>query len=176
MNCQSRMRKQPRNINGRLAVYIRTATGLARIIGEVREDIRVLLAKAQRCSQAFRHLSLSSSGWSRKPVIRNLIHWLHVSDTEKLRQPLWMKRRVFVALRSTSTNIKVMHISTVNISQTMTNGANIHIAQNIKSHVSFGLVYLELILTYCKGQFGCMSGVSPNILVFLFVHIGRESF
>ena len=37
------------------------------------------------------------------------------------------------------------------------------------THVNFWSAYLELMLTYSKGQLGCRNGVSPNILAFLFL-------
>ena len=61
-----------------------------------------------------------------------------------------------------------MNISTVNMSQETTDAlSNITIIPNIMSHVGFRLAYLELTLTYFKGQHGNRNGVSPNILAFL---------
>ena len=54
--------------------------------------------------------------------------------------------------------VKVMHISTANISQTMTVRANFTVAPSTTSHVAFRLAYLELILTYSKGQLGRWNG------------------
>ena len=44
--------------------------------------------------------------------------------------------------------VKVMHILTVNISQAMTDRANITIAPDIMLHGGIRLAYLELTLTY----------------------------
>ena len=50
--------------------------------------------------------------------------------------------------------VKVVHISTVNISQTRTDKVSVTIALNIMSHVGFRLAFLELILAYSKGRLG----------------------
>ena len=57
-----------------------------------------------------------------------------------------------------------MQISTVNISQRMTDKANMTIAPNIMPHVGFRLSYLELTLTYSKAHLGCRNGINSNIL------------
>ena len=44
-----------------------------------------------------------------------------------------------------------MHISTKNISQTVTDMANIAIAKNRKLHTAFSFTYLHLTLTHYKG-------------------------
>ena len=53
-----------------------------------------------------------------------------------------------------------MHVSTENISQTMTDKVNIINAPNIMSHVGFRLTHLELTLTYSKGQPGRRNGLA----------------
>ena len=60
-----------------------------------------------------------------------------------------------------------MHISTVNLSQTMTDRANITTEPNIMFYVGFRLPYLEETLTYSKGQLGDGTDVSPNILSYI---------
>ena len=45
-----------------------------------------------------------------------------------------------------------MHIVTVNISQTVTDRANIAIATNKKSHTAFLLEHLYMTLAHSKGQ------------------------
>ena len=70
--------------------------------------------------------------------------------------------------------VKVMHTSTVKISETMTDRPNITIIQNIMSIVGhwleFRVVDLDL---YSKGELGRRNGVSntasSNILAFLFI-------
>ena len=56
-----------------------------------------------------------------------------------------------------------MCISTVNIWQMESDRANITIISSIMLHVGFQLAYLELTLTYSKGQL-VTENVSPNIL------------
>ena len=46
---------------------------------------------------------------------------------------------------------------------------NITIVPNIMSRVGFRLGYLKLTLTYSKGQLGRRNGVSPNILLVIYV-------
>ena len=58
-----------------------------------------------------------------------------------------------------------MHLFTVNISQTMTDRANIAICNRVAS--GFQLADLNLTVTYSKGQLGCWNGVLQNILAFL---------
>ena len=65
--------------------------------------------------------------------------------------------------------VKVMRISTVNILKIITDRADITIDPNIMLHVGFRLVYLELTLTYSKGQLGRRNDVSLNILTFLLI-------
>ena len=69
--------------------------------------------------------------------------------------------------------VKVMHTSTMTISQTVTDRATIIIAPNIMSHVGFRLGYLELTLTYGQSQVNRRHGVSPDILVFLFFYLWK---
>ena len=64
--------------------------------------------------------------------------------------------------------VKVMHISSVNISQMVT-GQALLFAANIMSHVGFRLANLALTLTYYNGHVGLRNGVSPNIMDFLFM-------
>ena len=49
--------------------------------------------------------------------------------------------------------------------------ANSTTAPNIMSHVGFRLAYLELNLTYSKGQLGRTNGISPDILTFLLISL-----
>ena len=51
-----------------------------------------------------------------------------------------------------------MHISFVNISETVIDSAKITIALNIMSHIDFRLAYLVLTLTYSKSQLGRRNG------------------
>ena len=60
--------------------------------------------------------------------------------------------------------LTVRHVKIVNIWQMVTDRANITLASDIMSHVGFRLAYLELTLTYSKGQHGRGNGVSHNIL------------
>ena len=55
-----------------------------------------------------------------------------------------------------------MHISTVNISNTVTCRASI--TSNMMSHDGLRLVYLVLILAYCNGQLPLCNAVQNNIL------------
>ena len=52
-----------------------------------------------------------------------------------------------------------MHISTVNISQTMTDSSNITNVPNIMLHVDFRLTYLVLIMIDFKGQLDSRNGI-----------------
>ena len=54
--------------------------------------------------------------------------------------------------------VKVMHILTVNMSQTLTDRANI----TIWSHIDFRLPYLDLTLDYSEGQLGHRNSVSSK--------------
>ena len=57
-----------------------------------------------------------------------------------------------------------MHISTVNISQTVTDNVNIATATNRKSLAGFRLAYLNLTLACSKGQLSSWNGVPANIM------------
>ena len=59
---------------------------------------------------------------------------------------------------------KIMCNATVNISQTVTDTANIVLLLNRKSHVGFRLLDLTLTLAYSKRQLDSWKGVSRNIL------------
>ena len=47
--------------------------------------------------------------------------------------------------------VKVMHISTENISKVLTNRANIILQSNTNSHMGFQLAYLDLTSAHSKG-------------------------
>ena len=67
--------------------------------------------------------------------------------------------------------------STFGISKTVTDRANIIIAQNSMSHVGFRIANLTVISTFTKGQLGCRNGDSPNISTFLlFVYFKSTMF
>ena len=64
--------------------------------------------------------------------------------------------------------VKVMHISTANISKMVTQRAIILLQSNMMPHIGFRLSYLHLTVAYSKGQLGRWNGVLINVLAFLF--------